>query len=218
MSAPRSTEVRAPAGVPSPSGTTRDASDGRIALRLRNRQRVIDAMIDLVTSGVAEPSMASIIEQAGVSERSVFRYFNDVTDLVLTSMWTVLERIEPARAIANLGEGPLDDRIAAWVGSRIAITRQTVPFAALVARFRSTPEFQTTVLGALERVRSQIADQFAPELSQRTPDERDQVIDLLMTLSGLEGVDVLVRQLGLDEVQVEQRLTLLVRALLDESF
>lgn len=213
MTSNRLSDALPEADVPSASGTTRDASDGRIALRLRNRQRVIDAMIELVTSGVSEPTMAQIIERAGVSERSVFRYFNDVTDLVLTSMWTVLERIEPARTISNIGEGPLEDRIAAWVASRIAITRQTLPFAALVAQFRSTPDFEKTVLGVVVIVRAQIAEQFAPELAQRTLDEREQIVDLLMSTGSLESFDIFTRQLGLDETAVEQRLSLMLRAL-----
>lgn len=213
MSSAGLSQVLPEADVPSASGTTRGASDGRIALRLRNRQRVIEAMIDLVISGVEEPSMAEIIEKAGVSERSVFRYFNDVTDLVLTSMWTVLERIEPDRAIANIGEGSLEDRIAAWVGSRVAIMRQTLPFAALAAQFRSTPEYATTALGVVAIVRGQTEEQFDPEFAQQASDEREQVLDLLTAMSSLECFDVYQRYLGLDEAAVEQRLTLLLRAL-----
>lgn len=216
MSSTRISEVLPEPEVPSASGTTRDASDGRIALRLRNRQRVIDAVIHLVSNGNQEPSMVDIIEQAEVSERSVFRYFNDITDLVLTSMWTVLERVEPARAITNLGDGPLEERMDAWVSSRIAITRQTLPFAALVARFRNTPEFAKVVVGVVAVVRAQVEDQFAPELTQLPLDRREQVLDLLMSISSLESFDIFTRQLGLDEEQVAERLMLMLRALFAE--
>ncbi|MFK7919382.1 MAG: TetR/AcrR family transcriptional regulator [Ilumatobacter sp.] len=205
--------ARAVHDVPSVSGTTRDASDGRIALRLRNRQRVIDAVIELVNEGNEVPTMTDIVERAGVSERSVFRYFHDVNDLVLTSMATVLERIQPARTIDNLGCGSFDDRLEGWVASRQATTQQTLPFASLVGRFRTTSEFSVMVDAVLAMVRAQIEDQFAPELQQCSPERGAQKVDILIALSSLEGVDILSRQLDRDVQQVGDRLRLAARSL-----
>ena len=51
------------------------------ARRKQNREAVIDALLSLFRDGTYQPSMAEIATRAGLSLRSVFRYFDDVDDL-----------------------------------------------------------------------------------------------------------------------------------------
>ncbi|HRE00682.1 MAG TPA: TetR family transcriptional regulator, partial [Ilumatobacteraceae bacterium] len=55
--------------------------DGRRGRRDRNRDAVVDALLTLYHDGVLEPSADAIAEQAGLSARSLFRYFDDLDDL-----------------------------------------------------------------------------------------------------------------------------------------
>lgn len=204
--------------VPSSSGTTRDATDGRIALRLRNRQRVIDALIELVEEGELLPSMDAIVERSGVSERSIFRYFTDLADLSLSAIRAVVERTEPYRVIPDLGEGTLEHRIDQMIASRLRVAERTHSFGALARRrLHVTPEIQQGLANSIVLLRARFREQFAPELGAMTDDEAAVVIDILVTLFTFEGLEVLWRQLENDHDAVAQRWRVAMTALLSPT-
>ncbi len=58
-----------------------DRVDGRVERRERNRAAVVDAMVSLLDEGVLDVTLERAAERAGVSVRSVFRYFDGVDDL-----------------------------------------------------------------------------------------------------------------------------------------
>ena len=49
--------------------------DGRLARRDRNRIAVLDAAIELFAEGVLDPTPDDVATRAGISARSVYRYF-----------------------------------------------------------------------------------------------------------------------------------------------
>ena len=55
--------------------------DGRRASRERNRIAVVDALLDLYAEGNLRPGAGEVARRAGLSRRSVFRYFDDLDDL-----------------------------------------------------------------------------------------------------------------------------------------
>lgn len=201
--------------VPSSSGTTRDATDGRVALRLRNRQRVIDALIELVDEGDLSVSMDAIVERSGVSERSIFRYFTDLADLAIAAIRAVVERAEPLRVIADIGEGTLEHRIDEMIATRLRVAEQTHAFGTLARRrLALTPEIQQALTNVVLLLRAQIAEQFAPELDAMADDDAVVVSDLLLTLLSYEGLDVMWLRLENDHDAVAQRWRVGMHALL----
>lgn len=58
-----------------------DPVDGRHKRRHRSRQRIIEAMIQLVQEGVVEPTAERVSALAGVTIRTVFRHFADMDSL-----------------------------------------------------------------------------------------------------------------------------------------
>ncbi len=56
-------------------------TDGRRERGNRNKAAVVAALLDLYAQGEIQPPAARIAEIAKVSERSVFRYFDDMEDL-----------------------------------------------------------------------------------------------------------------------------------------
>ncbi len=66
--------------------TVHGAVDGRTMRRTRNRSAVITALLDMIREGDLHPGAAEIAERAGVSHRSIFRYFDDLDDLVRTAI------------------------------------------------------------------------------------------------------------------------------------
>lgn len=201
--------------VPSSSGTTRGVTDGRVALRMRNRQRVIDALIELVDGGEISPSMESIVDRSGVSERSVFRYFTDLADLSLSAVRAVMERAEPARVIHDQGEGSLEYRIDQMIAARLRVATLTHSFGMLARRkLAVVPEIQQGLSNVKILLRSQFRQQFGPELDTMSETEATVTMDLLVTMLSFEGLDVMWRQLDNDHAAVTQRWRVMMTALL----
>ena len=55
--------------------------DGRTIRREKSRQRIIDAIIELVTDGKLEPTAEDVAVLANVTKRTVFRHFKDMEAL-----------------------------------------------------------------------------------------------------------------------------------------
>lgn len=201
--------------IPSSSGTTRDATDGRIALRLRNRQRVIDALIGLVDEGDISPSMEAIVDRSGVSERSIFRYFTDLADLSVSAVRAVVERAAPYNVLDDIGEGTLEHRIDQMIATRLRVAEQTHAFGTLARRkLMLTPVIQLALTNVIILSRERFGLQFAVELEAMPDDEAAIVTDTLVTLFSYEGLDVMWHQLGNDHAAVAQRWRLMMTALL----
>lgn len=60
---------------------TEPVSDGRHQRSERSRQQIIAALFSLIRNGQADPSAASVAEEANVGLRSVFRHFEDMDSL-----------------------------------------------------------------------------------------------------------------------------------------
>lgn len=187
---------------------TAQVGDGRTARREANRRRVVDAMLGLVDEGELEPTVEQVVARSGVSERSVFRYFDGLDDLRRAVIRQNFERVEPLMAVADLGVGPLDERVARFVESRIAVC-EAVAGPARVGR-RNAP-FQPLVAEEVARFRvllgRQVRAHFAPELGARTPaaaDDLEAVVDVLVSF---DAWDLLTTVHGRTRAQVRRAWT-----------
>ncbi|MGE5211966.1 MAG: TetR/AcrR family transcriptional regulator, partial [Acidobacteriota bacterium] len=95
--------------------------DGRTLRRTRNRTAVIDALLEIIREGNLRPGASEIADRAGVSHRSIFRYFDDLDDLARTAIDHAFEQAGPMADIPDIGSGPLDERIATYVDARLAL-------------------------------------------------------------------------------------------------
>ena len=98
-----------------------DAVDGRTARRDRNRDAVLDAVLELFAEGQLEPSAADAAARSGVSLRSVYRYYEDLESLLRAAIARSLELNLPFFEIDGLGEGPLAERIDRLVSRRLTL-------------------------------------------------------------------------------------------------
>jgi AcrR family transcriptional regulator len=185
-----------------------DLIDGRTARRNRNRDAVLDAMIELTRESDEEPAVERIAERAGVSYRSVYRYFDDRTELMLAAIGRVMGDVWPIFDIERLGEGPLDDRISRFISSRLDAYGQLASLTRLVVR-RSLTE--PTVLAEFNKVRAflqdQLETQFASELGDLDPVERDFVVAALDVMFQFEALEFLTRYEGMTNDGLTQVLT-----------
>lgn len=181
-------------GKMSVDGDDEESGDGRTQRRARNRSAVINAMLELLRSGHMEPTVAQIAERAGVSHRSVFRYFNDFADLIRAAIDREVRDALPLGVIADVGEGTLEHRVGALVDARMKIYARTYQVGR-VARLRSAsiPAIDEGFQAIAKLMRLQIRNQFDRELSELDSNDAELIVDAIMVLVSFESFDLQVR-------------------------
>jgi TetR/AcrR family transcriptional regulator, regulator of autoinduction and epiphytic fitness len=169
--------------------------DGRTARRQRNKDAVLDALIALANEGDHEPPIERIADRAGVSYRSVYRYFDDRTDLMLSAIARVMGDLWPIFDIDHLGDGPLDERIDRLIAIRLDAYRRLAPVTRSAVHLRVN---EPIVAESYDRVRGylrdQLAQQFEPELAAMPDPEREIALAALDTMFQFEALEYLAKQ------------------------
>ncbi len=216
------TERAAPSVQPEPTtseATTTDHGDGdgRTLRRTRNRQRVIVALLDIVREGSLNPSVGEIADRAGVSHRSVFRYFEDINDLVRTAIDHEITRATQLAAVPDLGMGSLERRVDAWVDSRLRLLAVTYEVGR-VARYRAPdiPSIDEAMEAIYQFTVTQMRNHFAAELDQLGADG-GFVLDAAMVQTSFESYDLHRRIMGHGTERIRQVWHLALRALFTHS-
>lgn len=188
--------------------------DGRHARRDRNRTAVVDAMIELYRDGNYEPSSDEIAARAGLSPRSLFRYFDDLDDLVRTAIARQLETVLPFANIDLDVQRPLAERIEGFLRSRLRVYDK-IEVAARVARARALtqPLLAEQVAQARKFWRDQLAAVFAPELARA--DASDETLAAIDVLTSFESVQHL-REQGLGRARLEAALARALTRMLED--
>ena len=188
--------------------------DGRSLRRGRNRSAVVDAVLELYGDGVLVPSADDIAARSGISARSIFRYFDDVDDLVRASIARQQERLEPRWALDVTCEEPLDERIDRFVASRIGLL-EAMGNVGRVARMRAPvePVLAEELARIRTRLRRQVAVVFAPELDTLGPAGAD-VLAACDIMTSWEAHDLLRNDQGLGRRATADAMTGAVRRLL----
>ena len=170
--------------------------DGRTLRRSRNRTAVVNSMVALIQEGNLQPSAIEIADRAGVSHRSIFRYFDDLDDLMRTSINHAFIDAASVGRIEELGTGTLDERIAAFTDARLTLYRH-VDGAMQVSRMKapSIPAIDQTIGTIAKASRKQISRQFAPEVGTRSAPEVELLIDAVLVASSYDAFSIHMRLL-----------------------
>lgn len=196
--------------------TAETEGDGRTARRERNREAVVQALLGLYRDGVLSPSADEIAARAGVSARSLFRYFADVGDLASEAVARQADHLTPLFALELDPDAPLGVRIDAFVASRTRLLAE-MGEVGRVARFRATK--QDVVAQGLARVRRMLREQVAvvlgPALSDR-PD-RDALLAAADVLCSWEAHDLMRNDQGLSAEDTVAAMALGLRQLMGEA-
>jgi AcrR family transcriptional regulator len=142
-----------------------EAVDGRTARRERNHDAVVDALLALYDSGDLSPSLDDVALRAGVSPRSLFRYFTDADDLTRTAIARQQERLAPLLDMPVPSAATTAARVEAAVADRVRLL-DTMGAVAKVARLRShvNPVVAAEVSDKRRILRRRLADALAPDL------------------------------------------------------
>jgi len=203
------------ADTPDDDGEATRDGDGRTARRERNREAVVTALLDLYREGMLAPSADDIAARAGVSARSLFRYFADVGDLASEAVARQQEHLAPLLKLDLDPDAPLDERIDAFVAARMRLLA-AMGEVGRVARFRSFQ--QPIVAKGLTRVRRVLRDQvvavLGPALADRPDDERQALLAAADVLCSWEAHDLMLHDQGLDPAATGAAMALALRRLL----
>ncbi len=180
-------------GDDAPPVAPTEEADGRRLRRQRNRQAAVEALLDLYDEGNLRPSTAEVAERAGLSPRSLFRYFDDVDDLARAAVEGQLQRAAPLVPLTVGPDAPLAVRVAALVEQRFRLFDTVAP-AATVSRLRSP--FQPVLATQLRRNRAYLRDQlrtlFAPELAALDAERADEVLAACDVAASFEAHQLLL--------------------------
>lgn len=189
--------------------------DGRVARRERNSDAVLDAVHDLFAEGQQVPSVEEVAERAGVSLRSVYRYFPDTRQLMMAALARRIQVVEPDWHLAEIGQGTLDERIERFVEHRLFLYDRSAPtIRAALGLAGQVP----AIAEQIERRRLQIADQarrhFAPELAALSTEDAETVLCCVDVLGQFESLEELRARKGMSSSGARTVLVTALRALL----
>jgi AcrR family transcriptional regulator len=188
--------------------------DGRHRRREANREAVVEALLQLYREGRLVPSSEEIAERAGISARSLFRYFDDADAMVRTAIVRQQEHLAPLFEHDATPAQPLPERIQRFVASRTRLLTEMGNVGRL-ARARSVE--QPLLVVELERIRSvlreQLAELFAEELARREARDARVTLAALDVATSWEAYDLLRNQ-GLSADDAQDAIATAVRRML----
>jgi len=183
--------------APTGEGAAPVETDGRRLRRAANREAVVDALLDLYAEGDLRPSTDAIAERAGISPRSLFRYFDDTDDLADEAVTRQLARALPLVSLDVDGSAPFEDRVRALVDQRFRLF-DGVGQAARVTRLRAPfqPRLARTLAESRQFLRGQLRSLFAGELASMDDDRAEAALAAADVLATFEAHQLLTTDQG----------------------
>ncbi len=206
-------ETGGPRGVPG-ADEEPDApaeTDGRRLRRALNREAVVDALLDLYREGNLRPGTDLIAERAGLSPRSLFRYFEDTDDLAGEAALRQQIRALPLVVLEVDTDDAFDERVRVLVEQRFRLFGE-IGNAAMASRLRAPfhPRMADTLGGTRAFLRGQVRTLFSHELDAMDGARAEAVLAAADLLTTFESYQLLTGAQGLD---TQQASSLLVGAL-----
>jgi AcrR family transcriptional regulator len=168
------------------------AVDGRSLRRERNRQDIVDALLSLIENGETEISAALIASKAGLSERSIFRYFDDVNDLYRSVCDLAFSKEIEYALIDDAGIGSLDTKIENFVNQRVRIYTMNEKIAPAARSFAfKNPIIKNQLVVGRKLLRTQIMKHFAEELSAFDKQQQQAAVAIIDSLTTFESYDMM---------------------------
>jgi TetR/AcrR family transcriptional regulator of autoinduction and epiphytic fitness len=190
------------------------AIDGRRLRREQNREAVHDALAELFSEGFYQPSANEIAERAGISPRSLFRYFDDIDDLNRATIERHLAAARPQVDIDIEPDASTRAKVECVVEARVRLFETIAP-AARAARGYALrhPVVAAQVRESRLHLRDQVHRLFAPELEG----DRATLLPALDALCSFETCELLRFDQGLSRPKTVSALVRAVTALLEPS-
>jgi AcrR family transcriptional regulator len=165
--------------------------DGRRLRGARTKQRVIDALLELVREGNPDPRTCEIAERAGCVVRSIFDHFVAIDNLHSAAAEYAIKQ---AVAFAPLVDADADrqTRIAAQVHTRAGTCERALPlWRLLLARQSKSSELREKVAVARKLIGLRLEAIYAPELATMAEAARLKLVVALEALTNFESWELM---------------------------
>jgi AcrR family transcriptional regulator len=195
-----------------------DTRDGRHLRRDRNRTAVVEALLELYAEGNLDPGSVEIAERAGLSPRSLFRYFDDVDDLCHEAVMARQRTLMPLLVIDAVASDPLSVRVDAFLRQRATIF-VTMGNVGRVARLRAPflPVIATELAAARQYLRNQVGKLFAAELSALGETAAAATLMAIDVLTTFDANELFVGDQHLEPQQIQGNLRAVMLSLLSDA-
>ncbi len=186
--------------------------DGRTQRRRRNIDAVVDAVIDLAQSGNLDPTSEEIAALAGISHRSIYRYYDTRAELLDAAVVRAFDTVTAEVFRDDPSSGSLDERIERFVDARIEVYRRLQSVVRMEVAHAAVDSSATHgVDAARAALRTRLADQFVSEFDRFEPEERRLVLAVVDAAFQFEALEYLDANAGLDDDQIRRALGLHLR-------
>lgn len=170
------------------------SQDGRSLRRSRNREAVLDAVVELFESGDVNPSIDDVAERACVSNRSVYRYFDHRDQLMRAAVTHAMRRVVPEIRLTDEGAGDFDLRVERFVDHRLSVYRRLAPITrAAKAAALNEPIIAEEFEAGRFMLRQQFLNHFAPELGPLRPAAQTRAVVAAELAFQFEAFEFLAR-------------------------
>jgi AcrR family transcriptional regulator len=191
--------------------------DGRSARAARTRDAVVESLLSLLNDGDLRPTARQVAERAGVSLRSVYVHFDDLEDLFTAAAHRFFEQHRELVKILPT-EGPLDDRLSAFVEQRVRMHEAAGPIRrAAVLQEPFSPTLAEVLAIGRQLSRGEIKQVFSIEIAAREKSARRSFVTELDVVAGGSTWESLRAHQGLSAADATVVLSSMLRAILRES-
>ena len=168
------------------------ANDGRHLRVLRGKDAAIDALVEIYTEGRPYPTFADIAERAGISERTLFRYFGSYDEFITEAVQKVYPRVqEYFTPIAVTGD--LRTRLLALVELRSQFVRKYGAMVRSVDVLAAEWKAAKTITAQREELLAKQLDAWLGADRDSIPEESMTVLNYLL---GWQSTEHMVTTLG----------------------
>lgn len=174
--------------------------DGRRRRRETNQYRVIEAAVELIKEGTPVPTAGEVAERANVSERSIFRYFDDVDALLHAAVDSEIDAALSSDLVVPAPPAPSTERLSVFVDTRVSLyLALEAIIRSLRVRMAHAPVAAGPWTKVAERLRAQSEALVSHEAPQSETSNDGQVADLVEVLSSCDAYFLLASMRGHDE-------------------
>jgi len=166
-----------------------EKKDGRHERVERGKRAVFEALVELFSEGRYNPPVAEVAARAGVSERTLFRYFGSYNEVIAGMVGYWYPRVQHYLN-ADPPAGDLAARVLALVELRIEFSeKQGVVTRTSEALAHEWPAAAMARYGRVELLNQQLRKWLGDDI-KRVSDEKLVVLSTLLDIPNMEAMSV----------------------------
>jgi AcrR family transcriptional regulator len=169
-----------------------EASDGRRQRVVRGKEASIDALLAIYTEGHPYPTFADIALRAGISERTLFRYFGSYDEFIAEAAQALFPRIKKFFT-TDVPAGDLRHRLVALAELRYKFVRQ---YGAMVRSVDVLAAEWASARNISEQREALLARQLTTWLGEERSSISEDTFVMLQNILGWRSIDRVADSVG----------------------